>query len=98
MNTAIRLALTTLALCLAVMLGCSGAARQKLKHFFFEIPSEQSASQDAANRAPTTAPALPALQLPPPRYLAVHRPFAQQQCAKCHDLTGRQGMVGVNVP
>ena len=90
MRTALRLTFTTLALCLAVMLGCSGAARQKLKHFFFEVPPEQKASQDGANPAPTTAPALPKLQLPPPRYLAVHRPYAQQQCTKCHDPAGRE--------
>lgn len=89
MRTALRLTFTTLALCSAVMLGCSVAARQKLKHFFFEVPPEQSATQGAANRGPTTAPALPTLQLPPPRYLAVHRPFAQQQCAECHDSAGR---------
>jgi predicted CXXCH cytochrome family protein len=27
--------------------------------------------------------------LPPPRYLAVHWPFAQQQCSECHAPAGR---------
>jgi len=89
MRTVLRIALTTLVLCLAVMLGCSPAARLKLRNFFFEVPPAQKTAQGDAQQPPTSAPALPTLQLPPPQYLAVHRPFAKQQCTKCHDPSGR---------
>lgn len=67
---------------LLLLLGCSQGARDRIKHFFFEIPEEASAEDGAA---PASPEAPRALTLPRPRFAAVHPPFLRRQCVRCHD-------------
>lgn len=76
------------ALGLALLLGCSPAARDRFKHWFFDIP-EQS-----ARAAKVDAPGLAELEVPTwtppePRHKSVHPPVIARQCAECHDAGRR---------
>jgi predicted CXXCH cytochrome family protein len=71
---------------LCILLGCSPAARQRVKHFFFEIPEEQPAQ--ASTEGGTAEPAesaLPTAPTPEPRFVSIHPPYAQHQCTACHN-------------
>ena len=68
--------------------GCSQAAREQLKHWFFEIPAAGQTEQVA--EAPVPRPYVPpTLVLPEPTYTSVHAPFTKRECAKCHDESQR---------
>ncbi len=74
---------------LVVVLGCSQAARDNAKHFFFEIPEETQAETASRNAEPTDATARPDIKLPPSAYASVHEPYARDMCAECHDSSAK---------
>jgi predicted CXXCH cytochrome family protein len=70
-------------------LGCSQAARDRMMHFFFEIPpAETPTAGQAADQGESVAKP-EKLQLPPSQFQSVHSPFAQRACLKCHDQQRR---------
>jgi len=72
-----------------VVAGCSLATRERLKHFFFEVPDESQARAEDEQSAP--APHLDEPDAAPvlaeSKYRSVHPPYAQRACALCHDAT-----------
>lgn len=83
-----RYYLIAAALAFALAIGCSQTARNRLKHFFFEVPTDQP--QPAAGEktfAKQTSP--PMLELPPPRFQSHHPPYVQRACSSCHDTESR---------
>jgi len=64
---------------------CSVESRERLKHFFFEVPDNGPPSDAPADGAPTPA-AHAAFGGTWPRYVVSrHRPFAERRCGVCHD-------------
>jgi predicted CXXCH cytochrome family protein len=84
---AVRFAPGVLALLAAVVLSCSSDARQRLTHFFFEVPDEPVAG--ASTEAAAEPAGVPELALPPARFASVHHPYAEQQCDACHHVDER---------
>ncbi len=74
-------------LAIAVALGCSHTTRDRLVHWFFEVPDE-SKVQEAAE--PTTAPTHepPTLKVAESKYKSTHKPVVARSCARCHDTSG----------
>jgi predicted CXXCH cytochrome family protein len=73
---------------MALGLGCSQGARERLKHFFFEVPQESQADAAREQTSPTGQEP-PALALPASKYVSVHPPYAQRDCTRCHDSARR---------
>ncbi|MCH8253251.1 MAG: hypothetical protein IID36_12440 [Planctomycetes bacterium] len=70
-----------------VTVGCSAAVRDRLAHFFFEIPDARSpapAFDSSDDVAVGAAPDRPRLVLPPEKYKSVHPPVVMRQCDACH--------------
>ena len=74
--------------CLIIALGCSQAVRERLKHFFFEVPEAAEPPVTAEARSPN-GDEPPLLILPEPRFRSVHAPFGLRQCGSCHDAGRR---------
>ncbi|HNQ23204.1 MAG TPA: cytochrome c3 family protein [Phycisphaerae bacterium] len=79
-------------LAVGVVLGCSAAGRDRLKHFFFEIEPEPAATQATPPEAGPEV--LPDADEPPPAapgavYASVHAPVRDRNCAACHDVLNR---------
>lgn len=82
-----------------VALGCSATARERLKHFFFEVPQDPPASMNGATEPSSATPptgtdqaagdATPADAGGGAAFLSIHPPFRQQQCLACHDADQR---------
>ncbi len=83
------LATSFLSVGLAVVLGCSQAARERTKHFFFEVPDDAQAGSASGDAQPTDTSERPDLELPPSAYASVHQPYARQMCAECHDPSAK---------
>lgn len=75
---------------LALLLGCTPAVRDRIRHFFFEIPGESDPTPTA--QADPVELKSPALALPEPRFASVHPPYALRQCSECHDVAGQTPM------
>ena len=76
---------------LAITLGCSSAARERLKHWFFEVPEQPTAAVTAEE--PAGAPdEAPRLVLAEPKYKSVHMPYQDRQCRRCHDEEQRMSV------
>lgn len=73
---------------LLVLLGCSPDARERAKHFFFEIP-EETESDVASKHAAPSPEERSTSTLPPRKYASVHRPYKEQRCSSCHDSAQR---------
>lgn len=69
---------------LAVAVGCSAAARQRLTAFFFEVPMSPVEPAPGAPAAPFAA-----AKPPPARFASIHPPFVRQECRSCHDAAER---------
>ncbi|MCP4592216.1 MAG: hypothetical protein GY842_15900 [bacterium] len=67
-----------LSLVVVVAVGCSEATRDRLAHFFFEVPAADAAREDA-----TPEDAGPGLGIEP-QFASVHAPYAEKQCTACH--------------
>ena len=70
----------------AFVVGCSQAALDKAKRFFFEIPDESPAGTTA--EPAVAAEEQPELVLSGPQYASVHRPVVERRCSSCHDTAG----------
>lgn len=82
--------------CWLMTLGCSQAARDRLKHWIFDIPADAGAAADAGTPAAGevlpewSAPrVLPAVPRPGLRFASLHPPFVRRECRQCHDATQR---------
>lgn len=73
-----------------VLLGCSIEARDRLKHFFFEVPGETppSASTTDESTKPAAPPPDPPAA-PGTKFASMHPPFLQRKCGECHDAEAR---------
>lgn len=74
--------------CLIIALGCSQAVRERLKHFFFEVPEAAEPQVAVETRSPN-GDGPPPLILPESRFRSVHTPFVLRQCGSCHDAGRR---------
>lgn len=79
-----------------ITVGCSQAARERFKYWFFDVAKEATAESDS--RAVTTHPdfqpwpaqmSLQVPSLPGSRYASLHPPFVLRQCLECHDAAQR---------
>jgi predicted CXXCH cytochrome family protein len=75
----------------AVSVGCSSAARERLKAWFFEIPPDIQ-PQALADNSADTASELPALPLPESKYVSLHPPYVTRDCQSCHDSAQRMAV------
>lgn len=82
--------------CWMVSVGCSQAGRERLAHFFFEIPDESSNPSIAApagGTAVSNPPAgVPSVETTPAprlraRFVSMHPPYALRQCDQCHNTS-----------
>jgi predicted CXXCH cytochrome family protein len=76
----------------AALPGCSSETHDKLLHFFFEVPAKQTAApHDETRTTADSASPHPDLSAGDPAafYRSIHQPFAERNCAACHD-TGRK--------
>lgn len=76
-----------LCLCWFITVGCSQAARDRLAHWFFEIPDESEGAAAVAPAVPVYEP--PRASLPAVRFASFHPPFVTRECRECHDATQR---------
>lgn len=83
----------TFGLCLlgvVVVMGCSVASRDRLKHFFFEIPDESAvAAKDQVRRSMPSYDESARLVLADFKPKSVHGAYAQRLCTKCHNPDDR---------
>jgi predicted CXXCH cytochrome family protein len=85
-----RVILVTSPLVIALLIwGCSSGARERLTHFFFEVPAEPSAPAPADTGGETTRPASTVTATPAARFVSHHDPYRERKCASCHESTGR---------
>ena len=77
-----------------VAVGCSSAARQRLKVFFFEIPVAESSTPQVSDATATTLASLPlpVVELPPSRFRSLHQPYVERNCRSCHDAANRMSV------
>ncbi len=66
-----------------VLWGCSTSTRDKLSHWFFEIPDESAPILVTADGLPATMPAK-GLAVANSDYISTHPPFIKHQCLVCH--------------
>ena len=70
-------------LCLIITLGCSPAARERFKHWFFEVPGESTAEAGGETaKSPIYRP--PTVTVAESNYRSVHPPYTRRQCGECH--------------
>jgi predicted CXXCH cytochrome family protein len=87
-----RLTRLTTVLTLAAIVGCSVTARERLKHFFFEVPEEPrptTAGDSNHLESVVAVEAKPEFALPPGRFVSIHEPFRSHDCQACHDASKR---------
>ena len=70
----------------ALLVGCSQAALDKAKRFFFEVPEESSPDTVGETAGGEEQPEL---VLPESQYASVHRPVLERKCSSCHDTSGQ---------
>ena len=82
-------------LLLLVVWGCSQSARDRVMHFFFEIP-ESTVGQTGAKPVDAVRTEVPADFAQPVVFarrgaepLSVHRAVLERQCRRCHDASDR---------
>jgi len=82
------------ALLVVILQSCSTDARERLKHFFFEVPAEPVATTaSAGSTASGDAAVLPELPQPAARFASIHSPYAERQCDVCHKADNRMRVV-----
>lgn len=80
-------ATSVLTIALITVIGCSEGARDRLMHFFFEVPDPAAIDGHASTAAPAVAVAdpMPALATARPTDgWILHPPYEMQQCTECH--------------
>jgi len=78
-----------LAVCCVVAVGCAPSARERFKHWFFEIPESGETAQAADDFTPAPVYEPPTVTLPVPQYASVHLPVTRRQCLTCHDASAQ---------
>ncbi len=68
----------------ALFVGCSPGAKERLKHFFFEVPEKPAAAEAEAEKK-TPAEELPEAADLEQQYASIHPPYAQHDCKACHN-------------
>lgn len=90
-----RYALFTLLIGTLMVAGCSSEARNRFKHWFFEIPDETTGTTadhiagDASQRSEILAFQPTERSLIPHRFTSMHPPFLLRSCQECHDSSNR---------
>lgn len=81
--------------CLLIV-GCSMAARDRVMHFFFEIPDNAGDNDGTtvASSSKSAQPAEPQLELPETRFRSQHKPYMTRMCAECHNQEERMEVRG----
>jgi len=74
---------------LVITARCSPASREKLVHFFFEVPDESATEPGEAESQESDTEPLPEMPKPPVRFASVHEPYRTRQCQTCHDADSR---------
>jgi len=87
-----RLALLVAPAATLTALNCSTATRDRLAHFFFEIPTTTAPAEDERPPSRVAPPARRAVTAAGP-FESVHRPFAQRRCFDCHDSQAGQSLI-----
>jgi len=72
-----------------IVVGCSSATRNRLKHFFFEVPENSKTAPAVTGSDPSATQKTPELVLPEPRFVSNHPPYMQRLCFNCHDIKAR---------
>jgi predicted CXXCH cytochrome family protein len=73
---------------LLVAWGCTSSARDRLSHFFFEVPDKDQ-TENATAKARPEPWERPTATLPAPKYVSIHPPYAERACMNCHQASGR---------
>jgi predicted CXXCH cytochrome family protein len=86
-------------LAVVILVGCSPSARDRLKHFFFEIPDESAAAQPAVDVAgapgTSSSDAVATAGSPSPAptaFLSIHAPYDSNDCSACHQQDARMSV------
>lgn len=88
--------LAIILLIVTVTIGCSSDTRNRLKHWFFEIPEQKAETKAKTNQTPSETLPTPLphtiferLAVSQARskltYVSVHQPFVNHQCRSCHN-------------
>ena len=78
-----------------VIFGCSQRTRDRVMHFFFEIPGENAASDVASQSDSLTESTVSQIDVPVTfsapgiKFASRHRPVIERQCRSCHDAGDR---------
>lgn len=80
-----------LAACCVVVFGCSQSARERFKHWVFEIPESGEVVQLADEFAPP--PVYEPVRPPTPKYASTHTAFVRRQCLSCHDASAQMAAI-----
>ncbi|MHC5109911.1 MAG: cytochrome c3 family protein [Planctomycetota bacterium] len=73
----------------SIGVGCSAGARERLKHFFFEVPEEEAAKEDGQVEAGSLDGPDPLIPPPDTRFVSHHEPHRLRYCSSCHDAANR---------
>lgn len=90
-----RYAMYSLLIGTLIVAGCSLDARNRFKHWFFEIPDETTGTTmdhtagDASQRSEILAFRPTERSSIPHRFTSMHPPFLQRSCQECHDSSNR---------
>ena len=77
-----KLVCATVVIGITLLMGCSGAAREHLKHWLFEVPEP---SANAADKAAAPQDRLLGASPSEPVYASTHAPYTTRECTACHD-------------
>lgn len=73
-------------LVLIILWGCTQGARERLKHFFFEVPPDTAETVAEGDVSTSPAGAAEQTAAAKPRYVSVHAPYQMNQCEACHGV------------
>jgi predicted CXXCH cytochrome family protein len=68
----------------AVVLGCAASSRERLEHFFFDVPSDVDRAAGSTGTE-ASVPQRQAVRVAGRTFQSVHPPFAERACDVCHD-------------
>lgn len=77
-----------------IVLGCSAATHERLKHFFFEIPPETVDTATGEPHPVGTPSDRPHRPTAPARFVSIHEPFRSRDCFACHDTEKQMRVYG----
>ena len=83
--------LVMVAAAVIIAVGCSPQRRERLKHFFFEVP-DPAKSEENTPPSQTMVRPLPSVA-GAESFQSMHPPFARRRCADCHDAERGQALL-----